>query len=100
MTPACSPLEARQLDLAERVMATQGYVVVSTFIAMLISRLEADPTAITDDELQAIRYCIATSPGHNREGHQNRQNDFGERTGWGGLREYGAPPFFPHQRNQ
>lgn len=98
MNPACSPLEARQLDLAERILNANGYAVVSVFIADLIGRWEADPRSLTSEELQAIRYSVAIASDVETGGRVKSLDASGAGTGGGGLRTQTPPPFFPHQR--
>ena len=93
-----SVMEARRLDLAERVACRHGLIVVPGFIGALIERLETEPGTITSAELEAIRYAIATATVDETGGGIKSLEGSGVRTGGGGLRVKTVPPFIHAKR--
>lgn len=94
-----SALAAQRIDLAERVAAAHGLVVVDSHIIGLVCRWEAG-RGVTDAELASLRYVLACAPDRGAGGGIKSPQTLGERTGGGGLRIKSSPPFFPHQRQQ
>lgn len=95
---ACSPLEARQLALAEDVLAMHGLVAVSPEIAAIIERWEAAPSSVTPSELAALQYIAAVYSRCTGDGGAESLQPQGIRTGWGAFCNRASPPFVPHQK--